>query len=268
VGVSAVIHAGLYALVLSIPVDEAKAPPSLPEAPLQVEFRQSAVEEEVAAVIPPALAFDVVPAAVAPAPQALEFDPVFPSHAYDDEASEAMSRSRPAELDPSPTPPHVPMALVRPRSRAGHGAGSLGVGAGGPGVGSASIATQGGAWSLVGHGGRGDGEGESVVDGGGAGDLPGVGGGTRKPEPRAALAAPAYPDRARARGWEGRVVLLLEIDAQGRVVSVEVVESSGRRLLDDAARDAAPSWEFLPALQEGRPVAGSLRVPVRFALTN
>jgi protein TonB len=47
-----------------------------------------------------------------------------------------------------------------------------------------------------------------------------------------------------------------------------VAESSGHEDLDDAARAAASDWTFAPALEDGEPVAGTLRVPVRFELTD
>ena len=79
---------------------------------------------------------------------------------------------------------------------------------------------------------------------------------------------PAYPVKARAHGLEGRVVLRLDVDEHGRVVAAEVVETSGAPSLDEAARAAALDWTVAPALQDGAPVAGTLRVPVRFELTD
>jgi TonB family protein len=150
----------------------------------------------------------------------------------------------------------------------GQGAGgSVGVGGsggvGGPGGGSGS--GDGGDGTAEFGEGRGAGS-----DGTGSGSLGRVAGGgaTCGPSVVGDLPAPGYPGKARARGWEGRVVLLLSIDAHGRVTSAEVAESSGRAALDDAARDAAPDWTFAPALRDGVPVAGTLRVPVRFALTD
>ena len=48
-----------------------------------------------------------------------------------------------------------------------------------------------------------------------------------------------YPREAVARGLEGRVVLLLNLDEQGRVIAVEVASRSGHALLDQAALQAA-----------------------------
>lgn len=55
-----------------------------------------------------------------------------------------------------------------------------------------------------------------------------------------------YPREAIARGLEGRVVLLLTLDAAGRVRGLEVASSSGHALLDDAALRAATRITQLP----------------------
>jgi protein TonB len=71
---------------------------------------------------------------------------------------------------------------------------------------------------------------------------------------------PEYPPEALEEGLEGTVRLLLELDAEGAVSKVEVLESSGSALLDAAAVRAAKDWRA--------PRAGSRRivVPVRFKL--
>lgn len=75
---------------------------------------------------------------------------------------------------------------------------------------------------------------------------------------------PGYPQDAFARKVDGTVVLLIWIDATGRVVAARVLESIP--LLDQAAREAVLEWQFQPALKHGRPVASVARAPVRFVL--
>ncbi|MDT8441013.1 MAG: energy transducer TonB [Desulfuromonadales bacterium] len=77
---------------------------------------------------------------------------------------------------------------------------------------------------------------------------------------------PEYPHQARVRRWTGDVLLLVEVDADGRVTSLAVEQSSGHPLLDRAARRAVRHWEFLPASQAGLPVASRVLVPVSFQL--
>lgn len=85
-------------------------------------------------------------------------------------------------------------------------------------------------------------------------------GSTNNPPPR-------YPYSARVKGWQGRVVLLVLVDATGRVLSVDIAESAGRRTLDNAARDAVLNWIFVPGLQAGIPVKMTVRVPIQFQLS-
>jgi protein TonB len=77
---------------------------------------------------------------------------------------------------------------------------------------------------------------------------------------------PPYPATARRRGWEGKVLLRVEVSARGDVLNVTVEQSSGYDTLDDAARQGAFRWRFRPARLNGRPVPGEVRIPVHFNL--
>lgn len=58
-----------------------------------------------------------------------------------------------------------------------------------------------------------------------------------KPQPR-------YPKRALVLGWEGTVRLRIQVDAEGKVIDIEVVESTGYEILDQAAERAFRRWVF------------------------
>ena len=77
---------------------------------------------------------------------------------------------------------------------------------------------------------------------------------------------PTYPERARARGWEGRVLLRVEVTADGRAAAVSIANSSGYAVLDRAARNAVRRWRFTPAMKAGVRSASTVTVPVRFVL--
>ena len=79
-------------------------------------------------------------------------------------------------------------------------------------------------------------------------------------------APPRYPYLARRRGQEGRAVLRVEVTADGRAAAVRLHESSGYRLLDEAALEAIKQWRFTPAKRGGIPVAGSVDIPISFKL--
>ncbi len=91
-------------------------------------------------------------------------------------------------------------------------------------------------------------------------------GDTRSASPVAGNRPPTYPEPAVSRRISGTVLLLVRVDASGRVEDIEVLTSSGSAILDREAVRAVAAWRFSPALERGRPVPGAVEVPVRFAL--
>lgn len=79
---------------------------------------------------------------------------------------------------------------------------------------------------------------------------------------------PDYPAQAKRMGWEGRVVLRVEVLANGNAGAVSVARSSGHELLDEAALEAVRRWKFVPAKRDGTAVNSSVNVPINFNLKN
>lgn len=79
---------------------------------------------------------------------------------------------------------------------------------------------------------------------------------------------PVYPDVARRRGWEGRVVLRVVVDVTGAPSDIAIGRTSGFRLLDESAIAAVQRWRFEPARLAGIPVVAAVEVPVAFRLTD
>ncbi|MGX5730979.1 TonB family protein [Pseudoxanthomonas beigongshangi] len=79
---------------------------------------------------------------------------------------------------------------------------------------------------------------------------------------RSKLAPPRYP----ASRHEGKVVMRLDVGSDGRVTRVGLDRSSGFEDLDQAAMAAARGWYIEPAIEAGRAVASTVRVPVEFSL--
>jgi len=77
---------------------------------------------------------------------------------------------------------------------------------------------------------------------------------------------PRYPEVAKLRGWEGRVVFEALILKSGRVGSLNVVASSGYKSLDRAARKAINRWKFRPATSFGISIDSQVEIPVTFSL--
>lgn len=77
---------------------------------------------------------------------------------------------------------------------------------------------------------------------------------------------PAYPRLAREQGWEGTVVLDVDVLPSGRCGAIEVLSTSGYRVLDEAAIAAVRRWVFRPARQWFRPIAFRVEIPITFRL--
>ncbi|MCZ6835248.1 MAG: TonB family protein [Planctomycetota bacterium] len=80
------------------------------------------------------------------------------------------------------------------------------------------------------------------------------------------LPRPDYPSRSIRRGQEGVVLVKVQVLANGRVGEVKVHTSSGHRLLDKAALDAARKGRFQPARRDGVPYTSHVVVPFEFKL--
>ena len=91
----------------------------------------------------------------------------------------------------------------------------------------------------------------------------------RPAEPRGGYQVrPPYPPAARRRGIQGRTLLRVHIETDGRVGDIVVQESTGHAELDRAAVDAVRQWRFEPARNEAGPVAMWVLIPVEFRLTD
>lgn len=78
--------------------------------------------------------------------------------------------------------------------------------------------------------------------------------------------APDYPAQALRNNESGTVHLRITVGEDGKPSDVVVERSSRSRALDQAAVRAARKWKFRPAQRDGRPVEGTLAVPITFTL--
>lgn len=76
---------------------------------------------------------------------------------------------------------------------------------------------------------------------------------------------PKYPLFAKKLGKEGRVLLRLHIDRDGRLVNLEVLEDPGYGFAESAV-EAIKKSSFLPAKENGIPIASKALLPIRFTL--
>jgi TonB family protein len=78
--------------------------------------------------------------------------------------------------------------------------------------------------------------------------------------------APYYPQAAKRKGIQGKVMLNVIVKADGTPATVQVYHSSGFSALDEAALEAVRQWKFVPARRGGEFVQASVVVPVDFKM--
>lgn len=78
--------------------------------------------------------------------------------------------------------------------------------------------------------------------------------------------APPYPPQARRMGEEGKVILRVEVSAEGRAQNVEIKTSSGSARLDESALRTVRNWRFVPAKRGETAVDSWVLVPIIFKL--
>jgi len=76
---------------------------------------------------------------------------------------------------------------------------------------------------------------------------------------------PVYPFMARRLGKEGRVVLRLTIDDEGKLLKLEIIEGAGFGFTESAV-EAIKKSTFIPAKKEGKPIPSRALLPIKFTL--
>ena len=146
----------------------------------------------------------------------------------------------------------------------------------GAGEGSGTGSGQGGSNEGGSANGAGTGTGTGRGDGRGGGSQRGLGffaklfsssGGGAGAHPRyAENPKPPYPQEARNRGYQGEVLLRVEVLSNGRVGQIEVKRSSGYEMLDHSALSAVKQWKFIPAKRGEDAVPLWVNIPIKFQL--
>lgn len=77
---------------------------------------------------------------------------------------------------------------------------------------------------------------------------------------------PSYPKSAIDQRQVGVVNLRVEVDAQGRPTDVQVLSATNPGVFDAVSIAAARSWTYRPAMKNGKPVAGAVKIPITFAM--
>ncbi|KZY34136.1 hypothetical protein A3749_12005 [Oleiphilus sp. HI0078] len=78
---------------------------------------------------------------------------------------------------------------------------------------------------------------------------------------------PKYPPIAAKRGWQGTVVIGVNVDPNGGVESLLIIQSSHYGVLDYTAWETVQdSWTFKPAQVNGKNVASYIEIPISFQI--
>lgn len=103
--------------------------------------------------------------------------------------------------------------------------------------------------------------------GGGAGGAGGAAGSAMDREIQVdKMPPPSYPKSAVEQRQVGVVNLRVEVDAQGHPTDVQVLSATNPGVFDAVSIAAARSWTYRPAVKNGKPVAGAVRVPITYAM--
>jgi TonB family protein len=124
-----------------------------------------------------------------------------------------------------------------------------------------------------GNGGGGSGSGSAAGGGpsrkGGGlwGKLFSSSGGNGASQPRyAENPKPPYPSEAKEKGYQGEVLLKVEVLTTGKVGQIEIKRSSGHEILDQSALSTVRRWRFIPARKGEAALSTWVNVPILFKL--
>jgi protein TonB len=78
--------------------------------------------------------------------------------------------------------------------------------------------------------------------------------------------APPYPEEARERGEQGKVLVRALINTDGTVAQLAMKRSSGFANLDQSALETVKKWRFVPARRGAAAVSAWVVVPISFSL--
>jgi protein TonB len=154
-------------------------------------------------------------------------------------------------------------ALTKSGSGPGTGGSSLSGSGEGEGMG------EGAPWTGIGKG-TGVERGGSGFGGSGNGSGTGRGrgrGGSGAGSPKyAENPKPPYPQEARNKGYQGTVLLKVEVLPDGRVGEIELKESCGYDVLDQSALTTVKKWRFIPARKGKGAISCWVIIPITFQL--
>ena len=78
--------------------------------------------------------------------------------------------------------------------------------------------------------------------------------------------SPEYPEMGVFLGYQGDVIVRIRVSAKGESLAVEILRSSGHKVLDDSAANALRKWRFTPTKHDKTPMNDSVIITVAYVL--
>jgi len=78
--------------------------------------------------------------------------------------------------------------------------------------------------------------------------------------------SPIYPRLAKSQRIQGKVLILVLVKANGEPSAISISQSSGAKILDEAAILAVSNWKFIPATRFGQNVESQVIIPIEFKI--
>ena len=78
--------------------------------------------------------------------------------------------------------------------------------------------------------------------------------------------SPEYPEMGVFLGYQGNVIVRIRVSAKGESLGVEILRSSGHKVLDDSAATALRKWRFTPTKHDNTPMNDSVIITVSYVL--
>lgn len=76
----------------------------------------------------------------------------------------------------------------------------------------------------------------------------------------------SYPHWVVSKGWQGKLIIAVEIRTDGTIGLYQVMHSTGYKALDKRAVHTIQNWKFHPAMKDGKPVKTCIQIPILFQL--
>jgi protein TonB len=78
--------------------------------------------------------------------------------------------------------------------------------------------------------------------------------------------SPEYPEMAIFLGYQGNALVRIKVSAKGLTEGVEILRSSGHKILDESTVNALKKWRFTPSKRGNTPIASSVIISVIYVL--